>query len=117
MRNRILISFLIHSLLGIMFVFPVSSAQSFSKNAEIIESLGFGLIPIIYDDTSSPEFKNLGFHIHLTKENNVENLQEILLQIVSNIKFEKNEAMKNHLKALEIFALEREKKEYMELLK
>ena len=97
-----------------IFIFP--SLGEGMSNA-IIESLGFGLIPIIYDDTSSPEFKNLGFHIHLTKENNVENLQEILLQIVSNIKFEKNEAMKNHLKALEIFALKREKKEYMELLR
>ena len=41
MRNRLLISFLIHSLLGVMFVFPVTSAQSFTKNSEIIESLGF----------------------------------------------------------------------------
>ncbi len=50
----------------------------------IIESLGFGLIPIIYNDTSSPEFKDLGFHIHLTKENNIKNLKEILLNVANN---------------------------------
>ncbi len=82
----------------------------------IIESLGFGLIPIIYDDTSSGEFKNLGFHIHLTKENNIKNLKEILLKVVTNLEEEKSKAQINHQKALEIFAPLREKKEYMKLL-
>ena len=82
----------------------------------LIESLGFGLIPIIYDDTSSSEFKDLGFHIHLTKENNVENLKEILLKVVTNFEEEKLKAKDNHEKALNIFALEREKKEYMDIL-
>jgi glycosyltransferase involved in cell wall biosynthesis len=97
-----------------IFIFP--SLGEGMSNA-IIESLGFGLIPIIYDDTSSPEFKDLGFHIHLTKENNVENLQKILLEVSLNIDIEKDNAKKNHNKAIETFALEREKKEYMEILK
>jgi glycosyltransferase involved in cell wall biosynthesis len=96
-----------------IFIFP--SLGEGMSNA-IIESLGFGLIPIIYDGTSSPEFKNLGFHIHLTKENSIENLKEILLEIALDIENEKLTAKENHAKALEIFALEREKKEYMELL-
>lgn len=96
-----------------IFIFP--SLGEGMSNA-IIESLGFGLIPIIYDDTSSPEFKSLGFHIHLTKENIIENLKRILLEVALDIENEKIEAMGNHTKALEIFALEREKKEYMELL-
>lgn len=96
-----------------IFIFP--SLGEGMSNA-IIESLGFGLIPIIYDDTSSPEFKDLGFHIHLTKENNVENLQKILLEVSLNIEMEKHKAKKNHNKALETFALEREKKEYLKLL-
>ena len=96
-----------------IFIFP--SLGEGMSNA-IIESLGFGLIPIIYDDTSSSEFKDLGFHIHLKKENDVENLKEILLKVVTNFEEEKLKAKDNHEKALNIFALEREKKEYMNLL-
>ncbi|MFY4743814.1 glycosyltransferase [Aliarcobacter butzleri] len=96
-----------------IFIFP--SLGEGMSNA-IIESLGFGLIPIIYDDTSSSEFKDLGFHIHLTKENNIENLKEILLEVTLDIETEKMKSRENHTKALEFFALEREKKEYMKLL-
>lgn len=97
-----------------IFIFP--SLGEGMSNA-IIESLGFGLIPIIYNDTSSPEFKDLGFHIHLTKENDIKNLKEILLDVAKNFKDEKEKALFNHEKALEIFAPKREKNEYLELLK
>jgi len=96
-----------------IFIFP--SLGEGMSNA-IIESLGFGLIPIIYNDTSSPEFKDLGFHIHLTKNNNLEELKRILLDIAKDFENEKSKAKENHEKALEIFALNREKKEYLELL-
>lgn len=96
-----------------IFIFP--SLGEGMSNA-IIESLGFGLIPIIYNDTSSPEFKDLGFHIHLTKENNIKNLSEIVLDVAQNIEEEKQKAVSNHDKALEIFALKREQKEYLDLL-
>ncbi len=96
-----------------IFIFP--SLGEGMSNA-IIESLGFGLIPIIYDDTSSSEFKDLGFHIHLTKKNNIENLKEILLKVSNNFEIEKSKAKENHQKALEVFAPQREKKEYMNLL-
>ena len=96
-----------------IFIFP--SLGEGMSNA-IIESLGFGLIPIIYDGTSSSEFKDLGFHIHLTKENNIKNLQEILLNVVNNFEEEKAKAKDNHQKALNIFAPQREKIEYLNLL-
>ncbi|WP_066165942.1 glycosyltransferase [Aliarcobacter cryaerophilus] len=96
-----------------IFIFP--SLGEGMSNA-IIESLGFGLIPIIYDDTSSSEFKDFGFNIYLTKENNVENLKEILLKVINNLEEEKLKSKNNHIKALEIFAPEREKKEYLEIL-
>ena len=96
-----------------IFLFP--SLGEGMSNA-IIESLGYGLIPIIYDDTSSPEFKDLGFHIYLTKKNNIDNLKDILLKVALNIKEEKAKAKNNHTKALEIFSLQREKKEYLDLL-
>jgi len=96
-----------------IFLFP--SLGEGMSNA-IIESLGFGLIPIIFDDTSSPEFKSLGFHIHLTKENTIENLQKILIKSVNNIETEKTEAFKNMKLAQEIFSLNRERDEYLNLL-
>ncbi len=96
-----------------VFIFP--SLGEGMSNA-IIESLGFGLIPIIYNDTSSPEFKELGFHIHLTDKNTIEELGKIVLEVAKNLEIEKNKAKENHKKALEVFALEREQKEYLELL-
>lgn len=96
-----------------VFIFP--SLGEGMSNA-IIESLGFGLIPIIYNDTSSPEFKDLGFHIHLTSQNSIEELEKIVLNVAKNLKEEKEKAIQNHYKALEIFALLREQKEYLKLL-
>lgn len=83
----------------------------------IIEALGYGLITIIYDDTSSPEFKTLGFNLHLTKENNVKSLQKILLDVSRNLAEEKSKASKNMFLAREVFSPERERNDYMALLK
>ncbi|RXI37236.1 hypothetical protein CRU99_12145 [Malaciobacter mytili] len=96
-----------------VFIFP--SLGEGMSNA-IIESLGFGLIPIIYNDTSSPEFKDLGFHIYLTQNNTIEELKTLVLKVATNIEEEKIKAKTNHKKALEVFALQREQKEYLELL-
>ncbi|HLT23699.1 MAG TPA: hypothetical protein VK004_01110 [Ignavibacteria bacterium] len=41
MKNRLIISFFVHFLLGILFVFPVYSAQTFSHNKDVIEAVGF----------------------------------------------------------------------------
>ncbi|PHQ89443.1 MAG: hypothetical protein COB42_06905 [Sulfurimonas sp.] len=97
-----------------VFLFP--SLGEGMSNA-IIESLGYGLIPLIYDDTSSPEFKVLGFHIHLTKENNVDNLRKKLLYIGRNLKDEKLSVLKNVHLAQKVFAPSREQGDYLELLK
>ncbi|RLA82599.1 MAG: hypothetical protein DRG78_06780, partial [Epsilonproteobacteria bacterium] len=96
-----------------IFLFP--SLGEGMSNA-IIEALGFGLIPIIYDDTSSPEFKQLGFHIYLTKENDVINLKQLLLDVSSNITQEREKAFSNITLAQKVFIPSREKDEYLELL-
>lgn len=96
-----------------VFIFP--SLGEGMSNA-IIESLGFGLIPIIYNDTSSPEFKDLGFHIHLTEENQIENIQNKLLFIAKNLKQEKEKSCVNINLAQNIFSPNREKSEYLNLL-
>lgn len=96
-----------------LFLFP--SLGEGMSNA-IIEALGYGLVPIIYDDTSSPEFKQLGFHIYLTQSNTIVYLKELLLHVGSNIKNEKLKAFENIRLAQEVFSPNREKNEYLELL-
>ena len=97
-----------------IFLFP---ALGEGMSNAIIEALGYGLITIIYDDTSSPEFKTLGFNIHLTKENNVKNLQDILFNISKDITIEKEQATQNMPLARKVFATTREKNEYLNLLR
>lgn len=96
-----------------VFIFP--SLGEGMSNA-IIEALGFGLIPIIYNDTSSPEFKQLGFHVHLTQNNTINELEDILLNVADDFQNEKEQAKENHIKALSTFAPKREQKEYLALL-
>lgn len=96
-----------------IFIFPTYGEGM--SNA-IIEAISFGLIPIIYNNTSTPEFKELGFYLHLTEENSVENLKRILIDVTNDIYSEKLKAQMNHSKTLEVFALEREKNEYMDIL-
>ena len=97
-----------------IFLFP---ALGEGMSNAIIEALGYGLISIIYDDTSSPEFKDLGFNIHLTDGNNVVSLQNILLDISTNMTKEKEKAIQNMPLAREVFATTREKNEYLNLLR
>lgn len=96
-----------------MFIFP-SHGEGMSN--AIIEALGFGLITLIYNDTSSPEFKDLGFNLHLTTDNNIPCLKTNLLAITKNLKKEKEKAEENIPLAKKVFSPNREKKEYMDLL-
>jgi glycosyltransferase involved in cell wall biosynthesis len=96
-------------------IFVLSSLGEGMSNA-IIEALGYGLVTLIYNDTSSPEFKNLGFYLHLTGENRVDVLKDELLSICENVECEKQISMKNIELAQNIFSPGREKRDYMELL-
>jgi glycosyltransferase involved in cell wall biosynthesis len=96
-----------------IFIFPTYGEGM--SNA-IIEAISFGLIPIIYNNTSTPEFKDLGFYIHLTEQNDMENLRKNLINVASDIYNEKLKAQSNHNKALEVFSINREKNEYMGIL-
>ncbi|PHR70385.1 MAG: hypothetical protein COA66_12430 [Arcobacter sp.] len=96
-----------------VFIFP--SLGEGMSNA-IIEAIGYGLIPVIYNDTSSPEFKTMGFNIHLTQKNTIKNLEDILLHISFNLTDEKKKSQDNHQKAIDIFSPQREKNEYLNIL-
>jgi glycosyltransferase involved in cell wall biosynthesis len=96
-----------------IFLFP-SRGEGMSN--AIIEALGYGLIPIIYNNTSAPEFPQLGFHIHLVEDKNAEAFAKKLLWVCENFSLEKNKAGDNVELARSVFAPEREKKEYLELM-
>jgi glycosyltransferase involved in cell wall biosynthesis len=96
-------------------VFILPSLGEGMSNA-IIEALGYGLIPIIYNDTSSPEFVSLGFHLYLTDANTVASLKKDLLYVAQNLEAQKQKAQHNHQRALDVFSPAREKEEYIQLL-
>jgi glycosyltransferase involved in cell wall biosynthesis len=97
-----------------IFLFPT---QGEGMSNAVIEALGYGLVPIIYDNSSSPEFISLGFHLHLVEDGNLEAFSEALLKTAKNFAEEKSEIKKNMELAREVFAPSREQREYLALLK
>lgn len=82
----------------------------------VIEGLGYGTIPIIYNNTSSPEFKELGFHLYLVEDGNFNAFAQTLLECAQNFSNEQDYIKSNMELARTIFSPEREKNEYLALL-
>lgn len=82
----------------------------------VIEGLGYGTIPIIYNNTSSPEFKELGFHLHLVEDGNNEAFEETLLECAKNFSNEQHFIKRNMELARSVFSSYREKNDYLALL-
>lgn len=97
-----------------IFLFPTYGEGM--SNA-IIEALSYGLITIVYKNTSTPEFKELGFNIYLVENMNLHSLEKTLLKSIQNIENEKKIFLENHQKAIDIFSKERERINYLKLLK
>ena len=83
----------------------------------MMESISHGIIVLAFDNTAISNFGEMGFHMHLVQDQNLEALKEKLLYIAKNIKEEKRLALQNIEKAKIVFAPKREAMEYMELLK
>jgi glycosyltransferase involved in cell wall biosynthesis len=83
----------------------------------MMESISHGIIVLAFDNTAISNFGEMGFHIHLVEDQNLEALKEKLLYIANNLKSEKEKAQKNIEKAKEVFAPQREAMEYIELLR
>jgi glycosyltransferase involved in cell wall biosynthesis len=83
----------------------------------IMESISHGIIVLAFDNTAISNFGEMGFHIHLVEDQNLDALQERLLDIANNLEEEKTLAIENIQKAKIVFAPEREAMEYIELLK
>ena len=97
-----------------IFAFPTLGEGM--SNA-IIESLGYGLIPIIYDNSSSSEFVDLGFHLHLVQDGQKKEFADTLLQCAQNFSKERLHIDSNMELARRVFNPQREKQEYLALLK
>ncbi len=82
----------------------------------MMESISHGIIVLAFDNTAISNFGEMGFHIHLVEDQNLDALKERLHNIANNLQKEKELAKENIAKAKIIFAPQREAKEYLELL-
>jgi glycosyltransferase involved in cell wall biosynthesis len=82
----------------------------------MMEAISHGIIVLAFDNTAISNFGEMGFHIHLVEDKNLDALKERLAFISANLKSEKSKARENIKKAKEVFSPQREAREYIELL-
>ena len=82
----------------------------------MMEAISHGIIVLAFDNTAISNFGEMGFHIHLVEDQNLEALKDRLLYIANNLKEEKALALENIEKAKVVFAPSREVQEYLKLL-
>jgi len=83
----------------------------------MMESISHGIIVLAFDNTAISNFGEMGFHIHLVEDQNLEALKNKLLYIAKNLSQEKEKAYANREKAKTVFSPKREAMEYIELLR
>ena len=81
-----------------------------------IEALHYDIVCIAYDNTVFPEFLEMGFHVQLVSDSDIDALSAKLLQVVSDLDEEKSKAKKNMKLAEDYFSVERELSEWREVL-
>ena len=81
-----------------------------------IEALHYNIVCISYDNTVFPEFLDMGFHVHLVKDSDIDKLSNELVQVVSDLDNEKQMSKKNMKLAKSYFSVERELSEWQEVL-
>ncbi|MBO1519881.1 glycosyltransferase family 4 protein [Oceanisphaera pacifica] len=97
-----------------IFLFP-SHGEGLSN--ALVEALGNGLICITYDNTVFPEFKKLGFHIHLVRDRDIHHLQETIDMVIKNLNQEIELSHRNILLARTIFSQENEIKHLLDIIR
>jgi len=96
-----------------IFVFP-SLGEGLGNS--LIESLGNGLVCICYDNTVFPEFKKMGFYIHIVKTGDIESLKYTIEEVIRNIDKELLLSKSNIALAQQIFSKHQELEAYKEIL-
>ncbi len=82
----------------------------------ILEGFAHAIPILAFNNTVFPEFKKLGFHIHLAENKNIEDLTKKLLYMVTHLDEELNKALQNRELAKRIFNKEQEIKGLLEML-
>jgi glycosyltransferase involved in cell wall biosynthesis len=82
----------------------------------MMEAISHGIIVLAFDNTAISNFGEMGFHIHLVENQNLQALQERLLYIANNLENEKQKAEENIQIAKKVFSPDREANEYLSLL-
>lgn len=93
-----------------IFVFP--SYGEGLGNA-LVEALGAGLVCITYDNTVFKEFLELGFHMHIVPNRDIEKLNEKIKYVVDMYDFELHNSKCNIALAQKIFSLKSEVEGYI----
>lgn len=96
-----------------IFLFP-SHGEGFGKS--IAEALSFGLVCIVFGNTSFFEFEELGFHMHLAKNLELKDLEKKLLFVALNLQQEIENSSKNIELANKLFNETKEVDSYLEVL-
>ena len=96
-----------------IFLFP--SYGEGMANA-FIEALHFGMPCIAYNNTVFPEFIELGFHIILAEDRNIDDLTKKLMNTIQNIDEEKAAACDNTKLAKEYFNIKSEQDSWADIL-
>lgn len=81
-----------------------------------IEALHYDIVCIAYSNTVFPEFIEMGFHVHLVKNQDVEALSAKLAQVISDLAEEKRLSKGNMALAKGYFSVGRELDEWREVL-
>ena len=96
-----------------IFLFP-SDGEGLSN--AFIEALAYGLSCISYDNTSFPELQQLGFNFTIVKDQQTDQLQNVLLQSVKKFA-SKTDLQQNALSVQAFFTQENEINHFSSLLK
>lgn len=81
-----------------------------------IEALHYDIVCIAYANTVFPEFLEMGFHVHLVKDSDIDALSTKLNQVVSDLEKEKQLSKHNMVLAKGYFSVDRELDEWREVL-
>lgn len=96
-----------------IFFYP-SSGEGLSNS--FIEALSFGLVCISYDNTSFPELRELGFHLHIARTEDLTDLKDKLFDALSYMKNNPLPIEHNIELARKLFSPERELQQFLSIL-
>ena len=96
-----------------MFLYP-SYGEGFGN--VFVEAMAHGLSAVTYENTTFPEFMEMGFKFRMAKNRNIESLSEELLQAAENLQKDRIGYKSNIRLAADIFSGERELKDWSAIL-